>query len=180
MRDLSSRTRDAEGRLCRETRFSPVDKRCSECQETKPIGDFSTDSRKRDGRKSACKVCLAAKERSRHASNPDRSRTYDASRREQRNGRLRAKRVADPAWAARQRRIVARYHELKRCGITIDLLFDRDRGICHICEEAVEITDAQMDHVIPLSRGGSHDPMNVKLAHGRCNARKRDKLLSEL
>lgn len=29
-----------------------------------------------------------------------------------------------------------------------------------------------LDHVVPLSQGGAHDPANVQLAHLTCNVRK--------
>lgn len=56
----------------------------------------------------------------------------------------------------------------------------RDKNRCHICGERVSARpyphplSASMDHVVPLSKGGAHDPDNVKLAHLRCNVRKGD------
>ena len=35
-------------------------KTCSRCKEPKPLQDFSPDKRARDGRQSACRVCVAA------------------------------------------------------------------------------------------------------------------------
>ena len=40
--------------------------------------------------------------------------------------------------------------------------------------------DLQMDHVVPLARGGSHTYGNLRPAHGHCNRRKHAKLMSEL
>ncbi|MDT2396282.1 HNH endonuclease [Enterococcus avium] len=37
-----------------------------------------------------------------------------------------------------------------------------------------------MDHVIPISKGGTHSWDNVRLAHRHCNAIKRDALLKYL
>lgn len=71
----------------------------------------------------------------------------------------------------------------------IDLgeLIERDRGICHICGGKVDkrgkfgkrgakrgdMTNyPTVDHVVPISRGGSHTWNNVKLAHLSCNAKK--------
>ncbi|NKT05174.1 hypothetical protein GS485_11095 [Rhodococcus hoagii] len=34
---------------------------------------------------------------------------------------------------------------------------------------------ASLDHVIPLSCGGAHDPSNVALAHLACNVAKGDR-----
>lgn len=60
---------------------------------------------------------------------------------------------------------------------------ERDAWTCHLC--AVEIPrDAawpdplslSIDHVIPLSKGGLHDPSNVKASHLRCNVEKGDQV----
>jgi 5-methylcytosine-specific restriction endonuclease McrA len=47
--------------------------------------------------------------------------------------------------------------------ITVAGLHARDRGVCHL-----------IDHLIPLSKGGSHQWSNVALAHFGCNCRKCD------
>jgi len=64
---------------------------------------------------------------------------------------------------------------------------ERDQWTCHLCLLAVDPEleypakmSASLDHVIPLSRGGSHDPSNVKLAHLTCNMSKGDRLLEEM
>lgn len=48
----------------------------------------------------------------------------------------------------------------------------RDR--CAICEVPLH-GGGQIDHVIPLAKGGSDDRSNLQLACGPCNSRKRDK-----
>lgn len=69
----------------------------------------------------------------------------------------------------------------------VDLLAiaERDQNVCHICGYEVDLTVGvyhpmarQFDHVIPLSRGGSHSMENVKVAHRVCNARKNNRPLS--
>lgn len=49
-------------------------------------------------------------------------------------------------------------------------------GKCYLCGEPWE----HMDHVIPLSRGGTHWPSNIRPACAPCNRRKYNKLLHEL
>lgn len=51
-------------------------------------------------------------------------------------------------------------------------VYDRAAGICGICGELVAPTDFQVDHVIPLARGGEHSYANVQAAHAMCNLRK--------
>lgn len=65
--------------------------------------------------------------------------------------------------------------------ITLDKLFERDDGVCHICKEEVKMNlhsnhneYGSIDHVIPVVNGGTHTWDNVKLAHRICNTLKRD------
>lgn len=58
-------------------------------------------------------------------------------------------------------------------------IFERDGWICGICDDpvdrAMEYPDpmsVSLDHIIPLSKGGSHTPENVQCAHLDCNLRK--------
>ena len=56
-------------------------------------------------------------------------------------------------------------------------IYDRDGWICGICGEPVDpnakypdMRCASLDHIKPLSLGGSHTPENVRLAHFDCNS----------
>lgn len=59
-------------------------------------------------------------------------------------------------------------------------IYDREQGRCGICGEHVERSLATLDHVRPISRGGSHTRDNVQIAHGLCNSRKGARLPEEL
>lgn len=52
----------------------------------------------------------------------------------------------------------------------------RYRGCCAYCGRSAVL---QMDHVLPLARGGRHAPSNILPACAPCNTSKRDHLLSE-
>jgi 5-methylcytosine-specific restriction endonuclease McrA len=45
-------------------------------------------------------------------------------------------------------------------------------GCCGICHEFVEYDGMHVDHVVPLSRGGTHGYVNVQPAHSFCNLSK--------
>ncbi len=49
---------------------------------------------------------------------------------------------------------------------------ERDRDLCGICNKPVPPTERSLDHITPISLGGTHEPSNVQLAHRRCNSRK--------
>lgn len=75
--------------------------------------------------------------------------------------------------------------------ITLQKLFMRDNGVCHLCGGLCDWNDKEerdgtiicgneypsIDHVIPLSKGGMHAWDNVKLAHRLCNTCKSDKII---
>lgn len=69
--------------------------------------------------------------------------------------------------------------------ITLLGVYKRDGGICRICGLPVVIEKKDgwkthkdypsIDHIIPLSKGGTHTWDNVQLAHISCNSAKGDK-----
>lgn len=69
--------------------------------------------------------------------------------------------------------------------ITLKKLIKRDKGICQLCGLPVDDKDIEnghakglypsLDHIIPLSKGGTHTWDNVQLAHMACNSGKCDK-----
>ena len=67
--------------------------------------------------------------------------------------------------------------------VKIETLIERDKGICQICHEAVDLKAlyyeplaATNDHIIPLSKGGEHSYANCRLAHRQCNTLKSDRI----
>jgi len=58
-------------------------------------------------------------------------------------------------------------------------LFRRDHNTCLYCGLKFSNRDLSRDHVIPVSRGGLDDWMNVVTSCKRCNTRKGNRLLSE-
>lgn len=45
----------------------------------------------------------------------------------------------------------------------------RRDGVCHLCGQPGADT---LDHLVPLSKGGTNDPSNLRPAHRACNSRK--------
>lgn len=56
---------------------------------------------------------------------------------------------------------------------TLDEIFERDSGVCHLCHKRVPRSKATMDHLIPVSLGGPHTRANVSLACRSCNSSKK-------
>lgn len=60
----------------------------------------------------------------------------------------------------------------------IELLFVSQEGLCAYC--SVELGDSwHVDHMMPLSRGGTDDPVNLALACAPCNLSKGSKTVEE-
>lgn len=85
--------------------------------------------------------------------NPERVRDYHRKRRASRYGGV-GQVDGDAAW--------------QECG-----------GFCALCDEPIDRTlpwpdpeSASLDHILPLSKGGTHEQMNVQWTHLLCNLRK--------
>ncbi len=71
-------------------------------------------------------------------------------------------------------------------GISIKKLIERDGDKCYLCNRKVEFSDStinplypNIEHVIPISRGGTHSWDNVKVACRYCNIHKSSMTLEE-
>lgn len=109
-----------------------------------------------------------------------KSRNLEKSRESIRRCRL--KRIAADLQAVRAKyredraRRRARLLNASLGPVSPSAIYLRDGGVCSICGFTVsQDTEnnnlrASLDHVVPLSRGGSHDESNVRLAHALCNS----------
>ena len=75
-----------------------------------------------------------------------------------------------------ERRTVAGWRRL-----VIGLLAERDGWLCQICGDPIDPTltypdrkGPSVDHVVPLSKGGTNVVENVQLTHLTCNITKSD------
>lgn len=76
--------------------------------------------------------------------------------------------------------------------ITLEKLIKRDNNVCYICNRECNLNDytfsgntfiagnyyPSIDHVIPISKGGTHEWNNIRLAHRICNSLKSDRLVT--
>jgi len=53
----------------------------------------------------------------------------------------------------------------------------RDGGRCRICYRAINL---QIDHIVPVSKGGTSEESNLQTLCGRCNRRKWKKLIARI
>lgn len=67
-----------------------------------------------------------------------------------------------------------------RVRLTNRSLYVRDRYVCAYCSRSFPSSDLSRDHIIPRSKGGTDDWMNVVTACKKCNTKKGDKTLSQV
>lgn len=62
--------------------------------------------------------------------------------------------------------------------VNYQVIVKRDNRTCHICGEKIPRDQLHFDHIIPLSKGGSHSQDNIACAHKKCNLSKGSKIIS--
>lgn len=136
----------------------------------------------------------------RYAANPEgtkaRARAYYVANKEEAKRRVAAYREANlerikeagRAWKAanplavratnQKRRARKRTAEGTHTAADIERQYEAQRGRCYYCHEKVGDT-YHVDHLVPLSRGGSNWPDNLVIACPHCNTAKHNKLPHE-
>lgn len=135
--------------------------RCSKCGSQDP----KAFARKDDGYQNYCKSCKkeyyqSNKERHQKVSNRGNKNSAIRLRNNEVHQRSRAKTLG-----------VEIIEE-----VSINALYRRDGNACGICKLPVVRTQATLDHIVPLSRGGHHTLGNLQLAHKSCNLKKSNKV----
>lgn len=175
-------------------------KRCSRCQTTKPVSEFFARRRSADGLQSFCKACNRALALAWNKAHPEQRVVW-------RRANLVRERMACAEWRRKHPAEVKRYlatyarknpakmrqkcarrrallrgstpEESKAVSAFYTMVATADRIACRWCGESVPKGRRQVDHVIPLARGGRHAVPNLCCACARCNNRKHAKLPAE-
>jgi 5-methylcytosine-specific restriction endonuclease McrA len=180
-------------------------KQCTKCGETKPLDQFHKQKWCKQGVRPECKACFYAACRSRlkpgksaeynrayRKRNPTVDRDYyeknkniliprmvEYNRRNKESylAKMRAWRKANPekvqVWVRNRR---AKLKGLSGSHTLADILalMNIQRGKCVYCR--CDITKSyQVDHIVPVARGGTNDKANLQLLCKPCNLDKRDK-----
>ena len=159
-------------------------KRCSRCEETKPLEVFGGCKRSKDGFRAWCRGCWNAYQREHYARNAEqeRARATGYYYRNLDQARAKARRTSLNAINTYPERQKARKHARRAAGsFTAEewlALLKASGGRCHWCEEPIEGAP-HADHVVPLSRGGAGTIDNVVVSCASCNLSKGAKLVEE-
>lgn len=170
--------------------FSDGTRICQKCGARKSLDEFHYDKKAPLGKRKECKVCRRNRENARYAERPEyyrdkyridrannreRYRAVDLARYE-RHREERIERATEGVHIRRARMAAAGYEP----GISRSSLRKLDGDLCCYCEGQMVFGTfargerpsnmATIEHVIPVSLGGSHTLGNCALACWRCNS----------
>ncbi len=176
--------------------IAPREKRCKTCDETKPIAEFYRAAVNRDGFTNSCRKCQLTAAKKRLADHPEKkARRADLQRKRQQANRAKHSAVS-LKWVhenldrvkEHRRRTRAKYPEkmaadrakrrarLAAAAGTYDAsdvaaIFALQKGKCAYCRKKLG-TAYDVDHIIPLSRGGTNERKNIQITCPKCNGSK--------
>ena len=169
-------------------------KTCPDCKQTKSFDDFHNDKKSKTGKAVYCKPCLNARGRAYREKNPDKVKLTNQKSRANRAEKIKVEKKIwrdtnrDKVNAQKRARRAAnadRYRELARAHYEQN----KETAINNAARRAATKKQAsiylgsseliEIDHVIPLARGGSHSIGNLAPACRSCNRTKSDLFVME-
>ena len=187
-----------------------ITKTCAKCKENLPTSEFYKDKCKRDGLMGKCKACRKSYQKAYREANPEKVAEYQKAYREANPEKVaeckRAWREANPeyqeAWREANPEKIAGYEKAYReanpevykaanhrrrarkrnAEGTHSAAQIRARVAVYgdLCIYCASTKDLHIDHIKPLSKGGSNWPANLAPACAKCNLSKQDKWGSDL
>lgn len=167
-------------------------KKCTKCRIDKDESEFRRDSQKSDGLYSSCKACVSLwvsahkeyyrdKKREYREKDEHKIRTY---RREYYLKNVDQEKEAAKLWAGSNRlkrrisessrRAAKRRSSGKYGKEDVEALLSLQKWKCACCKGKVGKI-FHIDHVMPLSKGGSNSKDNLQILCPTCNMQKKDK-----
>lgn len=166
-------------------------KRCSKCKVERPLDYFNKNSQSKDGLRPECNVCRAKWRAENKETIASRNKAWREKNKDYDNATSAQWRKDNPErykeqmrnWRKnnkqRKRELEHRRRTRKQnngvCSITPkDMRYLE--GPCAYCGSTENIT---MDHVVPISRGGTHGIGNLVPCCSNCNSHKLDRTVME-
>lgn len=135
---------------------------CTSCNKWKSTYQYHKFSRMEDGLEIYCKACRKEQVGAYFQTEKGRANSYRANSKRRSN----------------KHHVFFKPHERK-------FLLDRDNWICRLCKKKVHDRNigkwnthdkAHIDHIIPISKGGKTEPLNLQVLCRSCNLSKGDKI----
>ena len=178
-------------------------KNCSTCGELKSFSEFTKDKARKDGLDLSCRTCTSIRNRARYAKNKEaeaarKARAYAENRdvmlarnRRWREANREKEREQHKVYYANNPHVFARrgtnrkesWSKIEKFEISkrdMQRLLIRSGGACSFCKRS--FTDKlrpTWDHVVPVSRGGTHGVGNLLPCCRTCNCSKNSRTLME-
>ena len=172
---------------------------CKKCQLEKPIDKFSKESRRASGIRTQCKKCYASYSRDWARKNSDvvnaRVRAYHQKNKDDLNLKraIRAKKNPEQTNESRNRwarnnpekirasrvKSLHRRRALEKAfnyEVPVKAIRKMQNSACSYCGASGKI---EIDHVVPISKGGRNSEGNLVPACATCNKSKSDKFVME-
>lgn len=157
------------------------EKVCTKCGVVKPISDFYKDKTRKFGVYPACKTCSNVYKKTWRDKNRERINLTTKIYRENNSEKVKA---ANKKWNSFNKEKLCNYQlerrvQKKQNGVfqvSDKELFSLYRSKCFYCDQSKSV---EIDHIIPINRGGRHSIGNLVAACRKCNASKNNKLLIE-
>jgi 5-methylcytosine-specific restriction endonuclease McrA len=165
-------------------------KQCTRCNEVKSIYQFYKRKKYKYGVSIYCKECLKQISREYHANNRDKrikyKKEYNANNRDKINKQVREYRKTEKGKLMRKINTQNRRYKKKYNTNPGDILTKEQIEYlaevythCAYCNTELTSDNTHIDHIHPLSKGGSHSIDNVVLACKECNIKKKAKPLDQ-
>jgi 5-methylcytosine-specific restriction endonuclease McrA len=155
-------------------------KTCTRCEQVLPISHFGLD---RGYRRSNCKPCMNARHAEWLASKPGAREKVNATSRGYYSKHKTAHRGRVVSWFGRNPGATDRFNHNRRARKTGSSFLVTAKELERIkaadCAACGATGPSTIDHIIPLSRGGTDSVGNLMPLCGRCNSSKGTKTLTE-
>ena len=157
-------------------------KTCTKCNETKSIDEFQKDKKMKDGHKNQCKECVG-KRMKKYKDDPENKRNIKVQRKQYRIENKEELATKNKEWRNNNPGKVKANDQGKRArrrGADIDWNHVEEleeywisQGIdpckCFYCSCVLTAKTRQLEHMIPLARGGTSNMDNIVPACQSCN-----------
>ena len=151
-------------------------KTCPRCKisYTLPVENFHVNNSRKDGLQVYCKPCSNAERRRYYTTPGVRERNAAAHIVWRNNNSDRMARIQHNRRALKLNNYVDRYTKQD-----VDELYKELQGRCAYCFIHMHRLDVQIEHIVPISKGGPDTLCNITLACKSCNTSKSDRPLRE-